>query len=192
MVISSIPKGFPRPDFSSPPLVHLRGFSLHVQPHFSCSRCAQWGGGGVGNLLYGPVGWARHCVQVADTLAASFFLLALRAYFHHSRLTIFLLLPDIQFSAVPSSNNKRAEKIIPHVDSGCFVWGRGRADCFLRPQCSLSKRLSLHGKGKGGTNYKLLQNLCGFVHPHHGGGLWAGRGSAQSARQGWGLHCRGL
>lgn len=132
------------------------------------------------------MGLCRHCVQVADTLAVSFFLLASRAYFHRSRLTIFPLLPDIQFSAVPSSNNKGAEKIILHVDSGCFVWGRGHVDCFPRPQCSLSKCSPLHGKGKGGKNYKLLQNLCGFVHPRRGGGPWAGGRSAQSTRQGWG------
>lgn len=138
------------------------------------------------------MGLCRHCVQVADALAASFFLLALRAYFHRSRLTIFPLLPDIQFSAVPSSNNKGAEKIIPHVDSGCFVWGRGRADCFPRPQCSLSKCSPLHGKGKGGKNYKLLRNLRGFVHPRRGEGPWAGGCSAQTPGRAGGLHCRAL
>lgn len=135
---------------------HLQGFFFCTCTHIFNARALHGWRGAVGNLLYRPVGWSRSRPQVAVALARSFCLLALKGYFYHSGIIIFLLLPDIHFSAVPRSNNKRAEKIIPHVDSGCFVSGRGRAACFPRPQHSPRKCSPPYGKGEAQTNEKLL------------------------------------
>lgn len=113
---------------------------------FSCWDAAGMEGWGGGNLLYRAGAGPRRIPQVSDTLANSLlFPPDTESLFPSHRGNHIPFLTVRRFSAGSRSNNKRAEKVIPHVEPCCFVLGR-EVQAFPHPQHSPPKVLLPYGK----------------------------------------------